>query len=45
MKKENTSKVIRLIMDLADYVNKYINEETPWKKDEDEACKNKHYRT
>ena len=26
-------------MDLADYVNKYINEETPWKKDEDEAVK------
>ena len=33
------SKVIRLIMDLADYVNKYINEETPWKKDEDVAVK------
>ena len=35
--KREYSKVIRLIMDLADYVNKYINEETPWKKDEDEA--------
>ena len=31
------SKLIRLIMDLADNVNKYINEETPWKKDIDEA--------
>ena len=38
-KKKEYSKVIRLIMDLADYVNKYINEETPWKKDEDEAVK------
>ena len=37
--KKEYSKVIRLIMDLADYVNKYINEETPWKKDEDEAVK------
>ena len=37
--KREYSKVIRLIMDLADYVNKYINEETPWKKDEDEALK------
>ena len=37
--KREYSKVIRLIMDLADYVNKYINEETPWKKDEDEAVK------
>ena len=37
--KREYSKVIRLIMDLADYVNKYINEETPWKKDEDEAIK------
>ena len=37
--KREYSKVIRLIMDLADNVNKYINEETPWKKDEDEAVK------
>ena len=37
--KREYSRVIRLIMDLADYVNKYINEETPWKKDEDEAVK------
>ena len=37
--KREYSKVIRLIMDLADYDNKYINEETPWKKDEDEAVK------
>ena len=37
--KREYSKVIRLIMDLADYVNKYINEETPWKKDKDEAVK------
>ena len=37
--KREYSKVIRLIMDLADYVNKYINEETPWKKDEDVAVK------
>ena len=37
--KREYSKVIRLIMDLADYVNKYINEETPWKKNEDEAVK------
>ena len=37
--KREYSKVIRLIMDLADYVNKYINEETPWKKDENEAVK------
>ena len=37
--KREYSKVIRLIMDLADYVNKYINEETPWKKDDDEAVK------
>ena len=37
--KREYSKVIRLIMDLADYVNKYINEETPWKKDQDEAVK------
>ena len=31
------SKLVRLIMDLADNVNKYINEEAPWKKDLDEA--------
>mgnify|MGYP005674632949 FL=1 len=31
------SKLIRLIMDLADQVNKYINDETPWKKDSNEA--------
>ena len=31
------SKLIRLIMDLADQVNKYINDETPWKKDTNEA--------
>ena len=29
----NYSKLIRLIMDLADIVNKYINDNTPWKKD------------
>ena len=37
--KREYSKVIRLFLDLADNVNKYINEETPWKKDEDEAVK------
>jgi len=31
------SKLIRLIMELADNVNKYINDQTPWKKDIDEA--------
>ena len=31
------SKLIRIVMDLADDVNKYINEETPWKKDNQEA--------
>ena len=31
------SKLIRIIMDLADEINKYINEETPWKKNIDEA--------
>ena len=31
------SKVVRIIMDLADDINKYINEQTPWKKDNDEA--------
>ena len=34
----NYSKAVRLIMDLADTVNKYINDETPWKKDQDEAA-------
>jgi len=33
------SKLIRIVMDLADDVNKYINEETPWKKDNQEAVK------
>ena len=33
----NYSKVVRLIMELADQVNKYINDKTPWKKDMDEA--------
>jgi len=31
------SKLVRVIMDLADDVNKYINDQTPWKKDIDEA--------
>ena len=31
------SKLVRLIMDLSDQVNKYINEETPWKKETNEA--------
>jgi len=31
------SKLIRIVMDLADDINKYINEETPWKKDNQEA--------
>ena len=31
------SKLIRLIMDLADQVNKYINDETPWKKETNDA--------
>ena len=31
------SKLVRIIMDLADDVNKYINEQTPWKKETDEA--------
>ncbi len=31
------SKLIRIVMDLADGVNKYINDEMPWKKDIDEA--------
>ena len=33
----NYSKLIRLIMEMADDVNKYINNETPWKKELDEA--------
>ena len=33
----NYSKAIRLIMDIADDVNKYINNSTPWKKDLNEA--------
>ena len=33
----NYSKVVRLIMDQADIVNKYINDNTPWKKGDDEA--------
>ena len=31
------SKLVRIVMDLADDINKYINEETPWKKDNKEA--------
>ena len=31
------SKLIRLVMELADNVNKYINDNTPWKKDENDA--------
>jgi len=31
------SKLIRIVMDLADDINKYINDEMPWKKDIDEA--------
>ena len=31
------SKLVRLIMDLVDQVNKYINDETPWKKETNEA--------
>ena len=31
------SKLVRIIMDLADDVNKYINEQTPWKKEIEEA--------
>ena len=31
------SKLVRIVMDLADDVNKYINEQTPWKKEMDEA--------
>ena len=35
--KRNYSKLIRLIMDMADDVNKYINDKTPWKKELQEA--------
>ena len=31
------SKLVRIVMDLADDINKYINDETPWKKDNQEA--------
>ena len=31
------SKLVRAVMDLADDINKYINDETPWKKDKDES--------
>ena len=34
----NYSKAIRSIMDLADIVNKYINDEIPWKKEQEEAA-------
>ena len=34
----NYSKAIRLIMDIADLTNKYINDSTPWKKDTKEAA-------
>jgi methionyl-tRNA synthetase len=34
----NYSKAIRLIMDIADLTNKYINDNTPWKKDTKEAA-------
>ena len=33
----NYSKLVRLIMEMADEVNKYINENTPWKKELHEA--------
>ena len=35
----NFSKAVRLIMNLADKSNKYINDNAPWKKDDDEALK------
>ena len=35
--KRNYSKLIRLIMDMGDDVNKYINDKTPWKKELEEA--------
>ena len=34
----NYSKAVRLIMDIADLTNKYINDNTPWKKDINEAA-------
>ncbi|MDC3245235.1 methionine--tRNA ligase [Gammaproteobacteria bacterium] len=34
----NYSKAVRLIMDIADLTNKYINDNTPWKKDTKEAA-------
>ena len=34
----NYSKAIRLIMDIADLTNKYINDNTPWKKDTKDAA-------
>ena len=34
----NYSKAIRLIMDIADLTNKYINDNIPWKKDTKEAA-------
>ncbi|MDC0546959.1 methionine--tRNA ligase [Gammaproteobacteria bacterium] len=34
----NYSKAVRLIMDIADLTNKYINDNTPWKKAIDEAA-------
>ena len=34
----NYSKAVRLIMDIADLTNKYINDNTPWKKDIYEAA-------
>ena len=37
MKKE-FSKAIKLIMQIADETNKYINEHTPWKLDKNEAA-------
>ena len=32
------SKAVRLIMEMADEINKYINENTPWKKDTNDAA-------
>ena len=34
---KNYSKAIKLIMDIADNTNKYINEKEPWKLDQDQA--------
>ena len=33
------SKAVRLIMEMADDINKYINENTPWKKDIKDAAR------